>query len=217
LNSRLDLRDKKRKINKIYNISITIVCVLIVIVAITIFTGNDVEKTPKESAQSIKTEQSINNKTETKEEANTVEATSEEGVEEDIVKEEDVVKEEEEKTHSEPELVKIAGSGDENVLNTYTSDSWKPIGTEQTGAHTTQFQKGSADWNEMTRAIAYGAGIDEASIHLWWLGNGGSPNTAVGTVSAGNNPQSYRVHIEWVDGEGWKPVKVEELKQNNRR
>ena len=32
-----------------------------------------------------------------------------------------------------------------------------------------------------------------------------------------NNPQSYRVYIEWVDGEGWKPVKVEELKENDKR
>ena len=37
----------------------------------------------------------------------------------------------------------------------------------------------------MTKAIAYGAGIDEASMHLWWLNNGGTPNTAIGTVSAG--------------------------------
>ena len=211
MNSRLDLREKKRKINKIYNISITIVCVLIVIVAITIFTGNDVEKTAKESAQSITTEETINKNTETNEETKAVEVTSEE------IEEEEVVKEEDEKTASEPELVKIEGSGDQNVLNTYTSESWKPIGTEQTGVHTTAFEKGSTDWNEMTKAIAYGAGIDEASMHLWWLKNGGTPNTAIGTVSAGQNPQSYRVYIEWVDGEGWKPVKVEELKQNDIR
>ena len=211
MNSRLDLREKKRKVNKIYNVSITIVCALIVIVAITIFTGNDVENTAKESAQSITTEESINKNTETNEETKAVEVTSEE------IEEEEVVKEEDEKTESEPELVKIAGSGDQNVLNTYTSDSWKPIGTEQTGVHTTQFEKGSTDWNEMTKAIAYGAGIDEASMRLWWLKNGGSPNAAIGTVSAGQNPQSYRVHIEWVDGEGWKPVKVEELKQNDMK
>ena len=128
---------------------------------------------------------------------------------------EEVVKEEE--TSTEPELVKVEGGNDSNVLNTYTSESWKPIGTEQTGVHTTSYQKGSTDWNEMTKAIALGAGIDEASMHLWWLNNGGTPNTAIGTVSAGNNPQSYRVYIEWVDGEGWKPVKVEELKKNDKR
>ena len=52
LNCRLDLRDKKRKINRIYNISIAIDVVLIVIVAITIFTGNDMEKTSTEPTKS---------------------------------------------------------------------------------------------------------------------------------------------------------------------
>lgn len=203
MNSRLDLREKKRKVNKIYNISIIIVCVLIIIVAVNIFTGKNVNQTSKESSQLTQTDGSTNakngNKVDTKDGGTTNQA---------------VVKEE--KTKTEPELVKIEGSGDGNVLNTYTSDSWKPVGTTQTGVHTTSYEKGSTDWNEMTKAIAYGAGIDGASLRLWWLKNGGSPNTAIGTVSAGDNPQAFRVYIEWVDGEGWKPVKVEELKKNDK-
>ncbi len=204
MNSRLDLRDKKRKVNRIYNISIAVVCVLIVIVGFTIFTGNDVSQTSKEQPKSTQTKTTTHEKNVSTNETESVEPTNEE-----------VVKEEE--TSTEPELVKVEGGNDSNVLNTYTSESWKPIGTEQTGVHTTSYQKGSTDWNEMTKAIALGAGIDEASMHLWWLNNGGTPNTAIGTVSAGNNPQSYRVYIEWVDGEGWKPVKVEELKKNDKR
>ncbi len=200
MNSRLDLRDKKRKINRIYNISIAVICVLIVIVAITIFTGNDMEKTSTEPTKS--------NQIDANTDKNTVNTNETEPVED--------VKEEEEAS-TEPELVKVEGSGDKNVVNTYTSESWKPIGTEQTGVHRISFEKGSTDWNEMTKAIAYGAGIDEASMHLWWLNNGGTPNSAVGTVSAGNNPQSFRVYIEWIDGEGWKPIKVEELKENDKR
>lgn len=197
MNSRLDLRDKKRKINRIYNISIAVICVLIVIVAITIFTGNDMEKTSTEPTKS--------NQIAANTDKNIVNTNKTEPVEE------------EEEASTEPELVKVEGSGDKNVVNTYTSESWKPIGTEQTGVHTISFKKGSTDWNEMTKAIAYGAGIDEASMHLWWLNNGGTPNSAVGTVSAGNNPQSFRVYIEWIAGEGWKPIKVEELKENDKR
>ena len=204
MNSRLDLRDKKRKINRIYNIAIAVVCVLIVLVAFTIFTGKDVSQTSKEQTKSTQTKTTTDEKTVNTNETDIVEPTNEE-----------VVKEE--KASTEPELVKVEGGDDSNVLNTYTSESWKPVGTEQTGVHTTTYQKGSTDWNEMTKAIAYGAGIDEASMHLWWLNNGGAPNTAIGTVSAGENPQSYRVYIEWVDGEGWKPVKVEELKKNDKR
>lgn len=198
MNSRLDLREKKRKINRIYNISITVVCVLIVIVAIAIFTGNDVEKTSTETTHLNPATDKNRNDTESTNSKN-----------------EEVIKDKEAST--EPELVKVEGSGDKNVLNTYTSESWKPVGTEQTGVHTISYEKGSTDWNEMTKAIAYGAGIDETSMHLWWLSNGGTPTTAIGTVSAGNNPQSYRVYIEWVDGAGWKPIKVEELKVNDKR
>lgn len=201
MNSRLDLREKKRKINRIYNISITVVCVLIVIVVSTIFTGNGVEKTSTETTQ-------LNPDTDKKN-------TNRNDTESTNSKNEEVIKDKEAST--EPELVKVEGSGDKNVLNTYTSESWKPVGTEQTGVHAISYEKGSTDWNEMTKAIAYGAGIDEASMHLWWLSNGGTPATAIGTVSAGNNPQSYRVYIEWVDGAGWKPIKVEELKVNDKR
>lgn len=202
MNSRLDLREKKRKINRIYNIAITVVLLLIVIVSISIFTGG-VEPTSQETNKTIKTNQ-----------ANTaVNKMGTETVEANVQKETP----EEKETSTVPEFKKVEGSGDENVLNTYISESWKPVGTAQTGAHTISFQKGSIDWNEMNKAIAYGAGINEESMHLWWLSNGGAPNTAIGTVSAGDNPQSYRVYIEWVDGEGWKPTKVEELKKNDKR
>lgn len=199
MDSRLDLREKQRKINRIYNISITIVSVLIVIVAIIIFTGNDGDQTSKDKTAS-KVDKQIENRNKT---ANT------EAANQEVVKDKAAT--------TEPELVKVEGGADENVLNTYTSKSWKPVGTQQTGVHTTSFDKGSTDWNEMTKAIAYGAGIDEASMRLWWLNNGGASNKAIGTVSAGNNPQAYRVYIEWVDGEGWKPDKVEELKVNDKK
>lgn len=208
--SRLDRHDKKRKINKFYNIAITIVSLLIVIVAITIFTNNDVEPVSKEQEKTTPKEE-VKESTpelEDKEKDETEEAVTEEEVEEES--------ESEEEQADGVKLEQIEGSGDANVLNTYTSEDWQPVGTEQTGPHTTSFDKGSKDWNEMTKAIAYGAGLDEGSMRLWWLKNGGSPTTAIGTVSEGDNPQAYRVYIEWVDGSGWKPVKVEELKENDR-
>lgn len=186
----------------------TIVTLLIVIVAVTIFTGNDDEQASKEPQQSTQKEAAKTENDPNKEETEMTEATKEEVV----VKEKETEKE---KEVAEPGLVKVEGSDDENVLNTYESESWKPVGTEQVGTHTTSYDKGSTDWNEMTKAIAYGAGMDEADMRLWWLKNGGSENTAVGTVSAGDQSQTYRVYIEWVDGEGWKPVKMEELNEND--
>jgi cytoskeletal protein RodZ len=235
LGSRFNQRDQKRKVNKIYNIAITIVSILIVIVAVSIFLsddGTDSKKATTEPKQVAETEKGkVVDKPSGKEEETESEKEDavgdSEATEEDAEKEDSKATEEdaEEKTEDDAdpekagdaELVEVEGSGDGNVASTYTSESWKPVGTEQSGEHTTSFEKGSVDWNEMSKAIASGAGIDEGSMKLWWLQNGGSPTTAIGTVSEGDNPKTFRVYIEWVDGSGWKPVKVEELKTNDKR
>ncbi|MEC0276258.1 YrrS family protein [Peribacillus frigoritolerans] len=235
MGSRFNQRDQKRKVNKIYNIAITIVSILIVIVAVSIFLsddGTESKKTTTEPKQVAETEKGkVVDKPSGKEEETDSEKEDavgdSEATEEDAEKEDSKAKEEdaEEKTEDDAdsekagdaELVEVEGSGDGNVAATYTSEGWKPVGTEQSGEHTTSFEKGSVDWNEMSKAIASGAGIDEGSMKLWWLQNGGSPTTAIGTVSEGDNPKTFRVYIEWVDGSGWKPVKVEELKTNDKR
>ncbi|WP_434167428.1 YrrS family protein [Peribacillus frigoritolerans] len=235
MGSRFNQRDQKRKVNKIYNIAITIVSILIVIVAVTIFLSDDGTETkkattePKQIADTDSgkvADKPAGKKEETDSEKEDAvgdsEATTEEDAEEDSkATEED--SEEKAEDGEDPEkagdadLVEVEGGGDGNVAATYKSEGWKPVGTEQSGEHTTSFDKGSVDWNEMSKAIASGAGIDEGSMKLWWLQNGGSSNTAIGTVSEGDNPKTFRVYIEWVDGSGWKPVKVEELKTNDKR
>ncbi|MDM5359819.1 DUF1510 family protein [Peribacillus sp. ACCC06369] len=241
MGSRFNQRDQKRKVNKIYNIAITIVSILIVIVAVTIFLsddGTESKKTTTEPNQIAeekgkvvdkpagKEEETDSEKVEAEEDSKATEEDEEDSkaTEEDEdskVTEEDTEEKAEDGSDSEKagdaELVEVEGSGDGNVAATYTSEGWKPVGTEQSGEHTTSFEKDSVDWNEMRKAIANGAGFDEGSMKLWWLQNGGSPNTAIGTVSEGDNPKTFRVHIEWVDGSGWKPVKVEELKTNDKR
>ncbi|MFF2497458.1 YrrS family protein [Peribacillus sp. NPDC058075] len=235
MGSRFNQRDQKRKVNKIYNIAITIVSILIVIVAVTIFLSDDGTETkkattePKQIADTDSgkvADKPAGKKEETDSEKEDAvgdsEATTEEDAEEDSKA---TVEDSEEKAEDgedpekagEADLVEVEGSSDGNVAATYKSEGWKPVGTEQSGKHTTSFDKGSVDWNEMSKALASGAGIDEGSMKLWWLQNGGSPNTAIGTVSEGDNPKTFRVYIEWVDGSGWKPVKVEELKTNDKR
>jgi cytoskeletal protein RodZ len=235
LGSRFNQRDQKRKVNKIYNIAITIVSILIVIVAVTIFLSDDGTETKKATTEPKQIADTDSGKvadkpagkeeetdSEKEDAVGDSEATEEDAVEEDSkATEEDAEQKAEDGADSEKagdaERVEVEGSGDGNVAATYTSEGWKPVGTEQSGDHTTSFEKGSVDWNEMSKAIASGAGIDEGSMKLWWLQNGGSPSTAIGTVSEGDNPKTYRVYIEWVDGSGWKPVKVEELKTNDKR
>ncbi|MED3711167.1 YrrS family protein [Peribacillus frigoritolerans] len=235
MGSRFNQRDQKRKVNKIYNIAITIVSILIVIVAVSIFLsdgGTETKKATTEPKQVAETEKGkVVDKPSGKEEE--MDSEKEDAVGDSEATEEDAEKEDSKATEEDAEekaeddadsekagdaqLVEVEGSGDGNVASTYTSESWKPVGTEQSGEHTTSFEKGSVDWNEMSKAIASGAGIDEGNMKLWWLQNGGSPTTAIGTVSEGDNPKTFRVYIEWVDGSGWKPVKVEELKTNDKR
>ncbi|MDQ0883064.1 type IV secretory pathway VirB10-like protein [Peribacillus sp. V2I11] len=235
LGSRFNQRDQKRKVNKIYNIAIAIVSILIVIVAVTIFLSDDGTESKKATTEPKQIAETDKGKEVDKPAGKEEEMDSEkedavgdsEATEEDAEKEDSKATDEdaEEKAEDDAdpekagdaELVEVEGSGDGNVAATYTSEGWKPVGTEQSGEHTTSFEKGSVDWNEMSKAIASGAGIDEGSMKLWWLQNGGSPTTAIGTVSEGDNPKTFRVYIEWVDGSGWKPVKVEELKTNDKR
>ncbi|MBK5500759.1 YrrS family protein [Peribacillus sp. TH14] len=251
MGSRYNQRDQKRKVNKIYNIAITVVSILIVIVAVSIFLsddGTDTEKATTEPKQTV--EKDAKKKVDkpagkeedtdlTKEDEDEDSKATEEGTEEntedgtdtdankDTNTDTDTNTNPDTETDTNPDtdtdkaedakLVEVEGSGDGNVATTYKSESWKPVGTEQSGEHTTSFQKNSVDWNEMSKAIAHGAGIDQGNMRLWWLQNGGSSNTAIGTVSEGDNPKTFRVYIEWVDGSGWKPVKVEELKTNDKK
>ena len=211
MDSRFNQRDQKRKLNKIYNIAITIVSVLIIIVAATIFLSDDgsSDKAASESKQTAG-----NSKHADKEKDTEKDESKDSADLEDQGKEEDADKEKED--GETPELVEVEGS-DGNVTKAYTSEEWEPVGTEQTGEHTTSYQKDSVDWNEMRKALAVGAGMEEGTMKLWWLENGGSPTSAIGTVSDGSDTHTYRVYIEWVDGSGWKPAKVEELKENDKK
>jgi cytoskeletal protein RodZ len=211
---------KDKKVNKVYNILITVVVLLIIAVGATIFLGNSDEPASQKANTNPESNQSASN--DDKEEDNnedTVtnedEQSSENEGEESQDQEQESSDSEEDTDTVESEKVEETAS-DGNVEEAYSDPSWKPVGTEQSGEHVTQYEKGSTDWNEMERAIAYGAGIDQSNMTLWYLQNGGEPNKAIGTVSPTDGSSTYRVYIEWVDGEGWKPTKVEKLIKNDK-
>ncbi len=94
---------------------------------------------------------------------------------------------------------------------------WEPVGTEQTGEFNHDFEKGTTNWNEMERALRYATGLDDNMI-VWWIKNGGSPTTAIGYVSAPDEQGTpYEVKIEFIEGEGWKPLEKEKLASNPYR
>ena len=225
--SRMTIR-KDKKVNKVYNILISVVVLLIIAVGAFIFMGNDEEPVSQNANSNSESTQSANtNKEETNQAGNDEAANDDEEQSTEAEKDqsneqdgdssdgEDSSKSEEDKETVESEKVEEEAT-DGNVEEAYSDPSWKPVGTEQSGEHVTQYEKGSTDWNEMERAIAYGAGIDQSNMTLWYLQNGGAPDKAIGTVSPKDGSSTYRVYIQWVDGEGWKPTKVEKLLKNDK-
>jgi hypothetical protein len=103
-------------------------------------------------------------------------------------------------------------SSDPIVEETVINTSWEPVGTKQKGDHVSVYQKDSVDWNEKVNAVAYATGLDANNMYVMMIKNGGGPQKSIATVQSKDESEKYRVHMEWVDGEGWKPVKMDVLK-----
>lgn len=224
--SRSGYRAKRKKTNIVLNSLIIVVLLLIIFVAYNIFaTGNDNEKAlPKEDSQ--KTEQKETEQTENNEQKEADEVTADEDDSLTDTAEEEETSEEtttpEDPTTSddtstpaeadESQAVVTEGDGSSNVKKATENPAWQPVGTSQTGEHTPVYDQSSVDWQEMLNAISYATGLDKSNMTVYWLGRDRSTtNGSFGTVASKDNKQKYNVYIQWVDGQGWKPTKVEEL------
>ncbi|HSJ38075.1 MAG TPA: YrrS family protein [Planococcus sp. (in: firmicutes)] len=95
----------------------------------------------------------------------------------------------------------------ESIINT----SWEPVGTSQSGEHVSVYDTNSVDWKEKLEAITYATGLAEGDMYVMHIGNGGGPQKSIGTIQSKDKSKKYRVHLEWVEKEGWKPVKMDIL------
>ena len=200
-NSRFQKKQGKRRKGFLLNILLGIVLLTAVTVAYQLFTSSP--------------EQTATKETKTKEAKTTSAAQKKkEDTGQLVVKEDDKdsAKEEEASTQpTEDTKVAVEDQTDPAVQEAYTNPSWQAIGTSQSGPHTTQFDDSTQDWKEMTQAISYAVQVPADTLTIWYLGNNG-PNKAVGTVTAKATKQKYKVYIEWVDNEGWKPTLVQLMK-----
>lgn len=105
----------------------------------------------------------------------------------------------------------VTPSTDPNVLEVRTNENWPAYPTAQTGEHFSTFEKGHIDYEEKLKAIFSVLDIEQENSYVWRIGNNGSAQTAIAIVYAQNKEKIYRVSIEWVDGEGWKPMKYDVL------
>lgn len=207
--SRFNQRSKRRKTNLILNGLIGIVLVLIIVVSGIIFMGNDDKATiEKEQEQGVEASSEVNEGESTGQEtkkSNTV--TDEEESSTDASASSEESSKETSSSDNEGAIV-TEGGADSNVVRTIVNPNWEPIGTVQTGEHTNVYE--GVDWDEMVAAIGYATGLSTDNMTIKFLGNDGH-NKSKGTVFSKDKTQIYRVSIEWIDGEGWKPTLVEEL------
>jgi cytoskeletal protein RodZ len=198
--ARYEQRAKRRKVNRILNTLIGFVFALILFFGWQLIFSNNkepekanhpvdekkeetVEKEEKEHKESVKVEFNENTQNGNKEE----------------------LEEENE------EVTVIEGDPNSNIIQEIVNPSWQPIGTTQSEPHVTTFDKDSVDWKEMLDAISYATRLSQSEMIVWFIGNNG-PNKAVATISTKDKQQHYKVYIEWVEQQGWKPTKVQQLR-----
>ena len=92
-----------------------------------------------------------------------------------------------------------------------TNSSWKPIGTKQGAKPEMKFKEGTVDWNEMKKAISYAVDVPESQLIFDFIGNNGN-NKAYGNVRDKQSNIKYKVDIDWVENQGWKPASVQVVK-----
>lgn len=208
--SRYDRTKKKQKKDRILNGLIIFVLILIFIVARNIFFGNGSEKASNVEQTENPTEQIAEEEEKGENTPRAEEQDGTDGDKEDEQEENEASNGNEEHSPEGEEVVTEGGSSP-NVIKTIVNPAWEPVGTEQTGEHSNNYDMNGIDWKEMVKAISYAIGLDEQEFKIYWLGNNGH-NKSVGTVyNVNDKDEIYRVYIEWVDGKGWKPTKVEML------
>ncbi|MDN3426885.1 DUF1510 family protein [Microbacterium sp. APC 3898] len=214
--SRLKKKKEKNRSNSILNIMIGLVFALILIIGVSmLFSGGDDQANESEEvAISTGTEE----QTSGSDDGESASAGDEDEDAEAKAEEEAAKKAKEEKEKEEEGSVTKGGtitredSSDPIVDETVINTSWEPVGTKQKGDHVSVYQKDSVDWNEKVKAVSYATGLDSNNMYVMMIKNGGGPQKSIATVQSKDESEKYRVHLEWVDGEGWKPVKMDVLK-----
>ncbi|HZG60613.1 MAG TPA: YrrS family protein [Anoxybacillus sp.] len=203
--ARYEQRAKRRKVNRILNTLIGFVFALILFFGWQLIFSNNKELEKANQPVDLKKEETV--KKEEKENEERVQVEFDDNVKND--NKEELEEESEQETNE--ELTVIEGDPNSNIIQEIVNPSWQPIGTTQSEPHVTTFDKNSVDWKEMIDAVSYATRLSPSEMIIWFIGNNG-PNKAVATISTKDKQQHYKVYIEWVEQQGWKPTKVQQLR-----
>ena len=202
--SRLNNRNKRRKPRKWLSVVLTIAGVALVVVLLVAVLNDKPTMDDQANTDDGQSKKTIAEQVQ----GNNDSSSDAQDTEESDKEKQDDEKEKEGKQEAEPSV--------DNVKEAYTMD-WDPVGTELSGTHTTTFEKGTQDWNELMQAVGGAVGLDSTSMTVWWVENNGSGgNDVIATVSAPDSEETFRVFASWLDGEGWQASKVEVLKENDK-
>ncbi|PGO20636.1 FMN-dependent NADH-azoreductase [Bacillus cereus] len=216
--SRFQEKQQNRRKKVIFNIAFTLVLVTVGIVTYQLFSPSDTSK--KAIAQEKKATKIEEKKHKEKEAAQLEEKKREEKEAAQLEKKEREEREAallEEKQKAEKSVKTSENEnkeGEKTVSQekgSQTNPSWKPIGTEQGAKPAMQFKEGTVDWNEMKKAISYAVDAPEGQLIFDFIGNNGE-NKAYGNVRDKQSNKKYKVDIDWVENQGWKPVSVQVVK-----
>ncbi|WP_077621424.1 YrrS family protein [Sediminibacillus massiliensis] len=211
--TRINRFDKKRKSTKLISFLLFAGGILLVVLIGSFIFGNEdgnnsaeeasVNQSEKQNTDSSDDDQKNEGQNETSEDDNNDEGQ----VSEDETQEEDQQEESLERQQ-------VEGS-DDNVAEAYTAD-WQPVGTSQEGTHEITWDENSKDWAEMMQAVEVATGLPEENRIDWWVSRAGNQEV-IATVSDKAETETYRVYVRWIEEQGWKPTKVEVLKENDQK
>ncbi|HDX9659678.1 TPA: YrrS family protein [Bacillus toyonensis] len=228
--SRFQEKQQNRRKKVIFNIAFTLVLVTVGIVTYQLFSPSD---TSKKAIAQEKKETKIEEKKgkekeaaqleeKKREEKETAQLEEKEREEREAALLEEKKREEreaallEEKKNEEKEaaLLEEKQKAEKSVSQekgSQTNPSWKPIGTKQGAKPEMKFKEGTVDWSEMKEAISYAVDVPEGQLIFEFIGNNGN-NKAYGNIRDKQSNKKYKVDIDWVENQGWKPVSVQVVK-----
>ncbi|MFA2567640.1 YrrS family protein [Bacillus wiedmannii] len=229
--SRFQEKQQNRRKKVVFNIAFTLVLVTVGIVTYQLFSLSDTSK--KAIAQEKKAVQLEEKKRKEKEAAQLEEKKRKEKEatqleEKEREEKEAVLLEEKKREEKEAALLEEKQKAEKSVKmnenenkegektasqekGSQTNPSWKPIGTVQGAKPEMKFKEGTVDWSEMKQAISYAVDVPESQLIFDFIGNNGD-NKAYGNVRDKQSNKKYKVDIDWVENQGWKPASVQVVK-----
>ncbi|AFU12504.1 YrrS family protein [Bacillus toyonensis] len=228
--SRFQEKQQNRRKKVIFNIAFTLVLVTVSIVTYQLFSPSDTskqaiaqeKKATKIEEKKVKEKEAAQLEEKKREEKEAAQLEEKEREEREAALLEEKKREEreaallEEKKNEEKEAVLLeekqkAEKSVSQEKGSQTNPSWKPIGTKQGAKPEMEFKEGTVDWNEMKEAISYAVDVPEGQLIFEFIGNNGN-NKAYGNIRDKQSNKKYKVDIDWVENQGWKPVSVQVVK-----